>query len=110
MRSLFKLFGGFSFVKRVADEVGVDRRVFGTALTETGFNYATLRNINESLIEGGYTEQDALQECAQMCLKPALSGLLILEKKFPGQPEIEEAFESVQKYAQSIDITEVSNQ
>lgn len=98
---MFGLFGGFSCVNEMADEIGIERRIFKTALTEVGVNFAHLKGKKKSFILSGKSEMDAIKELVFLSLESASAGLGRLEAKFPNQPDIDRAKASLSRWIES---------
>lgn len=97
---MFGLFGGFKTIREIAVEIGVNHRVFGTALTERQVNYAFVRAQKNMLIKI-HSEHDTYRFLAISLIPTALEGLAMLQEKFGNQEEIFLAREALIKYFDS---------
>lgn len=93
-----KYFGGFDLVKQMANEVGVDRQVFGTALTEVGVNYAFLKIEMHALIDRGMSESEAVRVISLKNVTSVAMGLDKLQLRYPDEPMISSAQNKLQQY------------
>lgn len=84
---MFGLFGGFKTIKEIAVEIGVNHRVFGTALTEKQVNYAFIK-AQKSVMVKAYGEHDTYRYLAISLIPTALDGLTMLQQKFGNQDQI----------------------
>jgi len=100
---VFNLFGGFKVMNEIADEIGIERRIFKTSLTEARVNFAHFKNMKKVLILGELSEQEAIKELAPMCYDASMRGMQILDSKFPQTPDIERAIASLIRYYERIE-------
>lgn len=104
---MFSLFGGFKAVKDIAKEIDVNHKVFGTALTEMGVNYAHIKIQEKALMEI-YGENSARRYMAIILIPTALEGLLQLSQRFGHQNKILHATISLEiYYKNNLDILEI---
>jgi hypothetical protein len=89
------------WVDRLADEIGVDRKVFASALTEAGVNYAMWMKMYEAAAEDEPEEQERLRIFAMMLIPRAEEGLANLTVRFGQQPQILEVSVKMSHYAHS---------
>tara|TARA_R110000744_G_scaffold354759_1_gene461185 strand:+ start:943 stop:1278 length:336 start_codon:yes stop_codon:yes gene_type:complete len=96
---MFGLFGGFKTIKEIANEIGVEPRIFGTALTEMKVNYAVVKSQKEVLLKRN-GELITLRFLALSLIPTALEGLMKLQEKFGGwgQEMLLMAQDALQKY------------
>ena len=97
---MFFPFGGGKIVDRVADEIGIDRAVFKTALTEDGVNFAHYKIQLKAAEQMFSTEKERFLFLATGSLRPAVRGLTKLAGKFPGQPEIAQAAKAISYFSE----------
>lgn len=98
---MFGWFGGSKVMNEIADEIGIERKIFKTALTEVQVNFAIIRNLKNQIVESGTPESEAIKELSIMCFDNAHDGLLRLEARFPNQPEINRAKSSLLRFYNS---------
>lgn len=84
----------------MADEIGIDRRVYKTALTQVGVNFAMYKMQFKDMVLIGVSEEDAIKLLAKDSLDAALSGLADLGEKYGTQPEIVAAISGIRKYCE----------
>ena len=89
-------FGGGKIVGKIAEEIGIEKKLFKTALTEVHINFAHVK-LSYRIYEG-MGEAEALRSLAPEYLQPAFTGLELLARRFPNQPEIERGFSAIIRY------------
>ncbi|MEO1563936.1 MAG: hypothetical protein AAFR98_10915 [Pseudomonadota bacterium] len=92
LASLFAGSPGFRaslvWVDRVADEIGADRKVFASALTEAGVNYAMWMKMFEAAAEEQPDERERMRSFALMLIPRAEQGLALMTSRFGKQAQI----------------------
>lgn len=71
-------------MEKLADEIGVDRKIYKTALTEVGVNFA-LYEQSYRAFQG--PKDEAVRNLAAETIEPAAEGALKLLQKFPSEPQ-----------------------
>lgn len=94
MLTFFKNFrSSDKFMNRLSQEIGVDKKLFKTALTELGINFSNLKKeFEQSTIDGrelGFSEEVIMQRACMGIISYARLGGAQLIAKFGEQPEIE---------------------
>ncbi|NMP17702.1 hypothetical protein [Thalassotalea sp. Y01] len=97
---MFGLFGGFKTIKKIAVEIGVDHRIFGTALTERKVNYGFVK-AQKNILTKTHGEHDTYRFLAITLIPTAIEGLDILQQKFGYQEKIIIAQEALVKFFDS---------
>ena len=97
---LFSFFEGPKIAGKISKEIGVDPRIFKTALTEAGVNFAFLKIEYRALVAAQLTEKEAIHELALAHIGSAYNGLKRLEVRFPDETSIKEAQSYMLEYAQ----------
>ena len=81
------------FMNRLALEIGVDRRLFKTALTELGINFAVLeREFEQRAVherKSGFSDEIIMQRACMGIISYARLGASQLIMRFGEQPELE---------------------
>lgn len=89
MLKFFKRFrSSMKFMDRVSDEIGVDRKVFQTALTEMEVNFATYEQFFSQWTEEK-NEATRLKKLCMLLIPKARLGAARLTLRFGEQPELE---------------------
>lgn len=96
---MFRLFGGGKIVNRMADELGIERALFKTALTEEGINFAMYKIEFQAAAEAFPKEGDRIAHLARHSINPAYRGLNKIGAKFPGQPQVASGIQALETYA-----------
>lgn len=73
---MFEFFGGGKIVSRMADELGIERSLFKTALTEEGINFAIYKIEFQAATDAFPNEGDRIAHLARHSINPAYRGLL----------------------------------
>lgn len=94
MLKFFKKFrSSGKFMDRLSEEIGVDKKLFKTALTELGINFSNLeQEFEQSALDGrelGFSEEVIVQRACMGIISYARLGGAKLITKFGKQPEIE---------------------
>lgn len=87
------------WVDRIADEIGADRKVFASSLTEAGVNYAMWMKMFEQAADDQPDERDRLRSFALMLIPRAEQGLLQMASRFGMQPQIAELASRMEAYS-----------
>lgn len=95
---VFSMFGGFGLANEMADEIGVERKLYKSALTEVGVNFSRFKHQRAKLIEGGANSTVSLQVLTCMYVQELIDGIQILQNKFPHMSENSEAVSAIRKY------------
>lgn len=96
---MFGLFGGGKIVNRMADELGIERALYKTALTEEGINFAIYKIEFQAAADGFPNEGDRIAHLARHSINPAYRGLNKIAAKFPGQPQVASGIQVLESYA-----------
>ena len=103
---MFYLFGGGKVVGAIADEIGIRRSIFKTALTEERVNFAhiklQLKVLRQSLPD--VSDSELIEVVAPHLINPAYRGLKKLEARFPEEPDISTAMAALVSYAKKRDL------
>ncbi len=92
------VFRSSKFMNRLANEIGVDRSIYKTALTEVGVNFALYEGMYQQSAD---SKQATLRNLALLSCEPAVAGAAVLQAKFPEQDGIREFVRQILRYAQS---------
>ncbi|MEY8096538.1 hypothetical protein AB9F29_03860 [Falsihalocynthiibacter sp. S25ZX9] len=90
----------------MAQEIGIDQKLYGTALTEMKVSFGTFKQTRKTAIAAGERPSKVLQNLAAWSVPPALMGLDQLTLKFPEQSSIWEAKMVLAKFAFCHDMIE----
>lgn len=96
---MFGLFGGGKIVNRMADELGIERALYKSALTEEGINFAMYKIEFRAAADAFPNEVDRIAHLARHSINPAYRGLNKIAAKFPGQPQVASGVQSLETYA-----------
>ena len=96
---MFGIIGGGKIVNLMADEIGIDRSILKTALTEEGINFGLYKPLFRAANEACADEQRAIAHLAHHSINDAYKGFNKLATKFPNQPEISEGLAALTAYA-----------
>ena len=96
---MFGLFGGGKIVNRMADELGIERALYKSALTEEGINFAMYKIEFQAAAETFPNEGDRIAHLARHSINPAYRGLNKIAAKFPGQPQVASGIQALETYA-----------
>jgi len=100
------MFGGFSVANEVADELGVERKLLKTALTDMRVNFAHLKAMKKMLLQANVDEIKAIKVIAIMSYDSVVDGLANLLIRFPDQPEIIRAQNALVRCYDSNDLSD----
>ncbi|MEY8142409.1 hypothetical protein [Falsihalocynthiibacter sp. CO-5D18] len=103
---MFGVWGGFKVVKEMAQEIGIDHKLYGTALTEMKVNYGHFKETRKKAIALGEPPSIVQQDLAIWSIGPALLGLDVLTMRYPEQSSIWEAKVALAKFAFRHDLIE----
>lgn len=111
MKFFKKIGSSNKFVNRLALEIGVDRRLFKTALTELGINFATLESEFKQRMEhereAGFNDETIMQRACMGIISYARLGASQLIVRFGEQSEIETFMFSLIEYQEEhIDVVD----
>lgn len=90
-----------AWMRRVAEEIGADPKVFGTALTEAGVNYATWMKSFESQSDNISDEQERLVQSAVALIPFAYQGVAQLTSRYGDQPQLDDLHKKMAKYMEA---------
>lgn len=96
---MFGVWGGFKVVKEMAQEIGIDYKLYSTALTEMNLNYGHFNETRKTAIALGEPPSAVLQDLAIGSIGPALLGLDRLTMRYPEQSSIWQAKLALAKFA-----------
>ncbi|WP_108813403.1 hypothetical protein [Loktanella sp. Alg231-35] len=94
-----RLFKSSKFMNRLADEIGVDRQIYKSALTEVGTNFA---NYEAWFRRSSEPEAEILRELATASCEPAAAGAKRLKVKFPKEQSIDRFLEQISRYNEGL--------
>lgn len=97
------LFGGTAVADQIADEVGIERGLLKTALTDVAVNFKNLETEKNLMQSTGFTEVEAIELLALKNATNIFVGLDRLEEKFPNQQEIGTAQRNLNRYIEAKD-------
>ncbi len=96
MLRFFKvLFSSSKFMNRLADEIGVDRRMYKAALTQAGTNFANYEAWYSSPVG---QRSETIGTMATSSCDPAKVGAAMLKAKFPNEESVDEFIRLVEQY------------
>ena len=95
LRFLAGMFRGSKFMNSLADEIGVDRRLYKTALTQAGTNFANYEAWYDSPVG---KRRETIGTMATSSCNPAKVGAQMLKAKFPNEQSIDEFIRLIERY------------
>lgn len=95
---LIRFFRSQEFMDRLAMEMGVDSRIYKTALTEVGVNFASFEKSFLITKRNFSSEQDCLIDFARSSISLAKDGAIKLQSRFPGEHSIDDFLEALSLY------------
>lgn len=98
---MFGLTGGGKIVNRMADELGIERALYKSALTEEGINFAIYKIEYQAAAEAIPNGEDRIAHLARHSINPAYRGLNKIGAKFPGQPQVVSGIQALETYARN---------
>lgn len=96
---MFGLFGGGNIVNRMAKELGIERALYKSVLTEEGINFAMYKIEFQAAEDAFPNERDRIAHLARHSINPAYRGLNKIAAKFPGQPQVAAGVQALETYA-----------
>lgn len=94
-------FWGGRMVSRMADELGVERALFKSALTEEGINFAIYKIVYRAAAEAFPNEDDRIAHLARHSINDAYRGLKRIGAKIPEQPQVASGIQALETYAKN---------
>jgi len=91
------------FMNRLADETGVDRKLYKAALTEVNANFALYMAMYDAAKSDSRLDADPVKFLSRHLAGSALKGGLILLRRFPEQASIDEFLSSLKAYIKQSD-------
>lgn len=85
-------------MNRLADETGVDRRLYKAALTEVNANFTLYLGMYDAAKSDSDLDVHPVKFLARHLAGPAMKGGLILRRRFPDETSIDEFLSSLETY------------
>lgn len=85
---------------RLAAEIGVDPKIYKTALTEMKLNFAAFNGMFEFAAEDTPSEKERITQFAQISLEGALEGAKRIKQRFPSESSIDDFIFRLGQYAE----------
>lgn len=92
-------------MNRLADETGVDRKLYKAALTEVNANFALYMGMHDAAKSDKELDVDPVKFLARHLAGSAMKGGLILRRRFPDEARIDEFLTSLETYIEQNDKT-----
>lgn len=97
------LVSSHNFIDRLAERIGVDRKIYRAGLTEARVNFAMYEQMYELSKADMPRDADRILFFAYRLLQPAYQGVSLIQRRFPEQESLATCLRQLEAFKSEVD-------